>query len=44
MPAGPHTVPWDGRDESGLAAASGVYMVRLEAAGQRLTIRAVLVR
>jgi hypothetical protein len=29
--AGQHSVPWDGRDDAGLPAASGVYVYRLEA-------------
>ena len=33
MPAGRHTVPWDGLDESGKRLASGVYLYRLEADG-----------
>ncbi|MBI1799603.1 MAG: T9SS type A sorting domain-containing protein [Candidatus Eisenbacteria bacterium] len=32
---------WDGRDESGARAASGLYFVRLEAVGRRLTQRFV---
>lgn len=30
LEAGPHTVRWDGRDDAGERAASGVYLVRLE--------------
>ena len=44
FPAGNHTLRWDGRDEHGRAAASGVYVVRLEAGGESRTQRAVLVR
>ncbi len=29
--AGPHTVPWDGRDRSGAKVASGIYLCRLDA-------------
>uniref|UniRef100_A0A832I0D8 T9SS type A sorting domain-containing protein n=1 Tax=Eiseniibacteriota bacterium TaxID=2212470 RepID=A0A832I0D8_UNCEI len=32
-PAGTHVVRWDGRDETGAPAPSGLYFVRLEAAG-----------
>jgi flagellar hook assembly protein FlgD len=39
-----HPVQWDGRDERGASAASGVYVVRLEAFGQHRVQRAVLVR
>lgn len=35
---------WDGRIERGTAASSGVYLVRLEAAGRRETQRLVLLR
>jgi hypothetical protein len=31
LPAGRHTVRWDGRDQGGRAAASGTYLYRLEA-------------
>ncbi len=30
LPAGPHTVVWDGTDQSGQAASSGTYLYRLE--------------
>lgn len=30
-PAGPHRVVWDGRDDAGARAASGVYLYRLQA-------------
>lgn len=33
LPAGMHTVGWDGRDGDGQALASGVYFLRFEAAG-----------
>jgi len=33
LPAGPHTLRWDGRDESSHPVASGVYFARLRAAG-----------
>ena len=32
--AGDHRVAWDGRDDGAAEVASGVYVVRLEAAGQ----------
>ncbi len=31
QPPGTHTVVWDGRDEAGAAAATGVYLYRLQA-------------
>ncbi|MFA6108956.1 MAG: FG-GAP-like repeat-containing protein [Candidatus Latescibacterota bacterium] len=34
---GYHAVPWDGRDERGLPASSGVYLYRLEAGAWRAT-------
>jgi hypothetical protein len=33
LPAGPHALKWDGRDESSHPVASGVYFARLRAAG-----------
>lgn len=44
VPAGRHRVEWDGRDESGHAAASGVYFVRLTTGGVVDTRRCVLIR
>ena len=43
-PAGQHAVTWDGRDDAGRAAASGVYQVRLVTdgpAGRAVASRAV---
>jgi len=37
MDAGVHSVTWDGRDASGSAVASGVYLARLEAGGKTMT-------
>lgn len=31
LPAGRHTVTWDGRDRNGIAVSSGVYMLLMEA-------------
>ncbi len=42
--AGEHIVAWDGRDRSGRAVASGVYIYRLSTDDQTLTRRMVLVR
>jgi hypothetical protein len=42
-PAGRHSVRWDGRTHAG-AAAPGVYLVRLEAAGSVVTRRLTLGR
>lgn len=41
---GSHARNWDGRDEAGLAAASGVYFIRLEANAQVRTAKAILSR
>jgi hypothetical protein len=43
-PAGRHEVEWDGRDDLGTAAASGVYLCRLEAGKAQRTIKIVLLR
>jgi hypothetical protein len=42
--AGVNSATWDGLDESGGAAASGAYFVRLEAFGRTLTERVVWMR
>ena len=38
--AGPHTVVWDGTTDAGRRAASGVYFLKMEAAGQMDAFRA----
>jgi hypothetical protein len=43
-PAGPLAVRWNGRDARGREAGSGVYWIRAEAAGEKLTTRMVWVR
>ncbi|MFH1680434.1 MAG: FlgD immunoglobulin-like domain containing protein, partial [Candidatus Eisenbacteria bacterium] len=42
--AGSHTVVWDGRDQSGRPAASGVYFARVEASGLAEARKIVLLR
>jgi hypothetical protein len=42
--AGPHVVPWDGRDDAGQQVASGVYFYRLESGEKTLTRKMILVR
>jgi hypothetical protein len=42
--SGEYEARWDGADESGAAARSGIYFARLEAGGRRLTQRIVTVR
>jgi hypothetical protein len=37
MPAGFHTVEWDGRDDRNVRVASGVYYVRMQAGGYDMT-------
>jgi subtilisin-like proprotein convertase family protein len=41
---GYHEVVWDGRDGNGVSMASGVYFVRMDAAGYRGSIKAVLLK
>ncbi|MBN2170986.1 MAG: hypothetical protein JW819_06690, partial [Candidatus Krumholzibacteriota bacterium] len=41
---GDHRIAWNGRDERGHAVSSGVYFCRLQAGGQALSERVVLVR
>ncbi|MEW6752303.1 MAG: VIT domain-containing protein [Candidatus Latescibacterota bacterium] len=41
---GEHQVSWDGRDERGVPAASGVYLYRLQVGGQQVTRRLLLLR
>jgi len=43
-PAGRYDVVWEGRDQQGRAAATGIYFVTLAADGQRLSRRLTLVR
>lgn len=40
LEAGPHTVTWDGTTDTGIRAASGVYFIRMEAAGAGDAFRA----
>ncbi len=42
--AGEHAVSWDGKNDSGGRAASGVYFVDVSAGTERRTRRAVLIR
>jgi len=44
LAGGPHQAHWDGRDASGRAVASGVYFYRLDAGGESLSRRMLLVR
>ncbi len=42
--AGPHQVPWRGRDERGDAVSSGVYFYRLDAGGETATRKMLLMK
>ena len=42
--AGDHTVTWQGRDDSGRAATTGVYFIRIESAGHSRTIKSLLLK
>lgn len=44
LPAGSHSVRWDGRDASGQRVASGVYLLRLSAGDEVRTTDVVLMR
>ena len=42
--AGRRSAVWDGRDDTGLPVASGVYYARLDAGSQRFTRKMTLVK
>jgi hypothetical protein len=44
LPAGPHAVPFDARDATGRALASGVYFYRVEAPGDAMAGRFVVAK
>ena len=44
LPAGRHTLTWDGADASGLAVSSGPYLVRLETEAGTESRKVMLVR
>jgi len=44
LAAGPHAATWDGRDDSGHAVASGLYIARLESSRRTESRRLMLVR
>ena len=44
LPAGPHDVVWDGRDDSRRAVSAGVYFSRLETAETTVVERLVMVK
>ena len=44
LPAGPHTMVWDGRDADRNVVAGGIYFARLTSGGQTDIKRVNLVR
>jgi hypothetical protein len=44
LPAGRHTVTWDGRDDEGRALGSGLYLSELVSDGRRLTRKMSLLK
>jgi flagellar hook assembly protein FlgD len=44
QPAGRRVVSWDGREDSGAEAASGIYFTRLESAGETRVQKIQLLR
>jgi len=44
LTAGPHEIPWDGRDEAGSALASGVYLCTLRAGAETLSRKMLMLR
>jgi putative hemolysin len=41
---GPHAVRWDGRDDGGRKVAAGAYFYRLDAGGETLTAKMILLK
>ena len=44
LPAGPHRVSWDGRDEGGERARPGIYFLKLEAQAGRIESKVLVLR
>lgn len=44
QPAGPQSLVWDGRDDSGNPVSSGIYLFRLESGGESLTRKMILLK
>ncbi len=43
-PAGAHSIPWDGRDASGVRVRPGTYFAKVEAGGHKLVSRVTITR
>jgi hypothetical protein len=44
LPAGDHNIVWNGRDDNGAALSSGLYLYRVEANGQTITRKTMLLK
>ena len=44
LPADEYETSWNGRDNNGRRVPSGIYICRLEAAGERRSIRVIFIR
>jgi flagellar hook assembly protein FlgD len=44
LPAGENSVQWDGRTDSGVNAAGGVYLVRIKTGSAEATIKITLAK
>jgi hypothetical protein len=44
LPAGGHEIVWNGRDDRGLPAVSGIYFARLRHGGNSAALKLVLIR
>jgi len=44
LPAGAHRTVWDGTDENGLAAASGIYFARIVSGNHTATCKMLLMK
>ncbi len=44
LEAGRYRIPWNGRDDRATALGSGVYFYRLEAEGETVTRKMILVK
>lgn len=44
LAAGAHQLSWDGRDEAGRTAATGIFLYRLQSVGQSETRKMLLLR